>query len=562
MSISSDDSLFDDDDNVVVEEQEDIDYYAVLNLPTDATTDEVNKAYKARCLLFHPDRHTDPKSKKDAEKVFVVLRKAHETLSDPQKRAIYDAVGLRGLEMRGWQLVSKSNNVENIRKEYEFLKKLRETEIMLQRSHPTGSFHVRVNAAGLFCEGPEDRYPPYLVGMTLNQSVDTALTTVDRVGLSGRVKSSNGRGEGLVSANWKRSLSSSLHFETNASVGPDSIATVVKLSKTITPKVMVQLAPTVQYVPMSGDFDLSMASTISMFLSPSWQGSLSLSYGLKNSYISSTIMKTELNHPKFSLSLTLSPANSFIRTSYHKRYIEDDGHLEMNMTLSPFGVVPSILYERKLSRYSKIACGLSVTYPTYNLIAKLRLKTSLNHYELNIVLCESPDEMARSVIYGVALPYITFQTVRIVFRKTFNRFGRLFDDSAVEDQVDETKREESQRVINLTRPMAERIQRVEEQKHGLIIVEATYGQMEGGDSRYPVPGEKVIDVVVPLQAMVVESQLRIFAVKSQLTGFFDPCPNEPKMLKVVYKFRDNLHAVIIPNELPLNIPLESHRISQ
>lgn len=44
-----------------------------------ASIDDINKAYKARCLLFHPDRHSGEQEKKDAEAIFVVLRKAHES---------------------------------------------------------------------------------------------------------------------------------------------------------------------------------------------------------------------------------------------------------------------------------------------------------------------------------------------------------------------------------------------------------------------------------------------------------------------------------------------------
>jgi len=53
-------------------------------LSFQATSEEINKAYKTRSLIFHPDRHTDEQTKKDAEKIFVKLRKAHESESPPR----------------------------------------------------------------------------------------------------------------------------------------------------------------------------------------------------------------------------------------------------------------------------------------------------------------------------------------------------------------------------------------------------------------------------------------------------------------------------------------------
>jgi len=80
------------------------DYYEILGVARDASQDDIKKAYRKLARKYHPDVSKE----KDAEERFKEINEAHQTLSDPEKRAAYDQLGRHrpGEEFRpppGWE---------------------------------------------------------------------------------------------------------------------------------------------------------------------------------------------------------------------------------------------------------------------------------------------------------------------------------------------------------------------------------------------------------------------------------------------------------------------------
>jgi molecular chaperone DnaJ len=76
------------------------DYYNILGVSRDATQEEIKRAYRRLALKYHPDRNP---GNKEAEEKFKEISEAYEVLSDPEKRAIYDAYGYSGLKSSGYR---------------------------------------------------------------------------------------------------------------------------------------------------------------------------------------------------------------------------------------------------------------------------------------------------------------------------------------------------------------------------------------------------------------------------------------------------------------------------
>src|SRR5678815_3799076 len=67
-----------------------VDYYKILGLDKNASTEDIKKAYRKLARKYHPDINPN---NKEAHKKFQEVNEANEVLSDPEKRKKYDQYG-------------------------------------------------------------------------------------------------------------------------------------------------------------------------------------------------------------------------------------------------------------------------------------------------------------------------------------------------------------------------------------------------------------------------------------------------------------------------------------
>ncbi len=72
---------------------DELDYYKILSVPTNATLGQIRQAYHKQSRIFHPDRYFHVKDETFKKSVYMISKRvteAYVTLRDSGKRSFYD----------------------------------------------------------------------------------------------------------------------------------------------------------------------------------------------------------------------------------------------------------------------------------------------------------------------------------------------------------------------------------------------------------------------------------------------------------------------------------------
>ncbi|XP_037357031.1 dnaJ homolog subfamily C member 11 [Talpa occidentalis] len=548
------------------EELDNEDYYSLLNVRREASSEELKAAYRRLCMLYHPDKHRDPELKSQAERLFNLVHQAYEVLSDPQTRAIYDIYGKRGLEMEGWEVVERRRTPAEIREEFERLQREREERRLQQRTNPKGTISVGIDATDLF-DRYEEEYedvsgsglPQIEINkMHISQSIEAPLTATDTAILSGSLSTQNGNGGGSINFALRRVTSAKgwgeLEFGAGDLQGP---LFGLKLFRNLTPRCFVTTNCALQF--SSRGIRPGLTTVLARNLDKNTVGYLQWRWGTQSAMHTSIVRDTKTSH--FTVALQLGIPHSFALISYQHKFQDDEQtRVKGSLKAGFFGTVVEYGAERKISRHSVLGAAVSVGVPQ-GVSLKVKLNRASQTYFFPIHLTDQL--LPSAVFYATVGPLVVYFAMHRLIIKPYLRAQK---EKELEKQRESTatdilqKKQEAEAAVRLMQESVRRIIEAEESRMGLIIVNAWYGKFVNDKSRKSEK-VKVIDVTVPLQCLVKDSKLILTeASKAGLPGFYDPCVGEEKNLKVLYQFRGVLHQVMAQDGEALRIPKQSHRI--
>lgn len=536
------------------EEESTHDFYSLLNVAKDADQEEIRRAYRRLCRIYHPDRYQDERKQKTATEFFRRIQEAYKVLSDPRTRAIYDKRGMVGLG-EDMALVERTALPTELMEEYEKLRELWEERSFIQNCRPSGDFTMDVNVTPLVDGG---KGSIFVENYSMEQSVQAKITKSSSAEVAAAVTSAkSGQLFGILRFSLMR-----FHSQPN----------FLKGSLLLGNKPGISLEG---YHTLGDQMYVTGRSTMH------WVGGGYLRFGAMASLhrrLNDTTTGTITVHD-MGAATSVKLAHQLSATAgvvVEVRVGQGSSHVGGNINYRPMpkflltagvqagtaGLNVEYGIEHDVDKVTTVG-GTVMVGPQEGVALVLKLERASMNFSVKLRLSDFVG--APALFYATSLPFVLYGCIR------FLAIVPLLRDewreeikekrSEIAKEVVERKRN-AEAAVELMQETMERNVNTERAKHGLLIVEAWYGKLfDQEPTQDNLLETKVIDVRVPLQCMVADSKLILRETsKASIPGFYDPCVGERKYLRARYEFRGLTHEVTVENSEPLIIPRVSHRV--
>ncbi|KAG0050720.1 hypothetical protein BGZ83_004504 [Gryganskiella cystojenkinii] len=560
-----------------------LDYYAVLNLSKSAMEEDIKDSYKRLSRIFHPDKHSDPALKEAAETKFHVINKAFEVLSNPQLRAAYDEYGEDGLNTK-WEVGHRIKTPQELREEYARLsreKKEMELEGLVRSKN---DITININATRVFKR--EEILTPFggtvyaknsggylgalkrmqIMQLYMKNSFETQFGPRTQLIVGGQMTSHSGMGGGNVVGTLRHSFSQNLNVEVGSSLLNPRIG-VLKGTYSIDPLTFITGTAQVRTFNAPAPLVLTFGRKITK------KATGYMTYRTGEWAIGSWGPVFDRRRDFSSLALGFSSADengssqAEIQTGIMQSHLSVDHtwtldsatRVRVGGSLSTTaGINASIGGDRKITQHTKV--GLAVEFGLSGGVA-FNIKVKRLGQSLTMPIILSAEFNPRLVLWATVLPICAITALDMGYVKPKRRRQRqekLKELRQVHAEFIATQKKEAQEAIDLLRESTDRKRQYEQDRDGLVIIEAVYGNLQAAPEL-----DLVADVTIPVQALVNNSQLSMPGghSKNHILGFFDPCLGEKKQLRIRYEFQRRLHEVVVADLASVAAPVRSHLLA-
>ena len=537
------------------------DLYSILEIARDVGDDEIKSAYKSKALLFHPDRSQrlvgfDQKSREHVNEMFNDLHEAFVVLSDPRKRAIYDSYGYEGLEA-STQLGTHLTEREDVLREMERLQQIERIRDFEKKMFGRTTLTAHIDARKLLrWQGPLE-----VPSLSMQQAVQSPLTPEWTLAMNAEATMKSGHGSATLSTVFIRKLLMGLlQLGGQLNTERDGRLTLIP-SVVLQAPIDIDKQGTLQaYLhPAHGPMlDFGIKQT----LGPQVVGELNLSQRGSDVKISAGVEASLWEKCRISANVTVGTISKLKAKATYFQELWADCNGWLSIICSSTGIRGRLGVSRKLSELS-VGSVVAVLSPG-DLVLLTSLRRGAHKMSLPIQISSEPTALLGMLIACTPVSALyAYEKVREFSQHRASRLKVSQARSASLGRV-QVDREKAQVAQSVMRGRALQKKSNEEERGGLIIVQAKFGNLHarsGDRDRHP-DFPAWIDVTIVIQNLVEKSKLELRAEmsKAQLHGFYDPCPGEPKWLEIEYRFKGKRHRVEVGEDSELRIPLSAHAI--